>query len=68
MAITFDVTDYRRSHAKSPEGWGVWAFSFDRDNPEDFTFTPRAMFFTDAKTWARAIARETGVDYIVVGP
>lgn len=61
MAITFDNSEYVKSHGKNPTGRGSWAFSVDRDGKHSVLFSP-SMTLTDAKKWVKAeLATKAGV-------
>lgn len=58
--IDIDDSPFRRSHMRSPSGFGSWAFSLEanpRNIGRDVVFTP-AMTYRDAKVWARAWFRQ----------
>jgi hypothetical protein len=52
IAISFDTSEYRRSHGREPRGHGSWAFDLGR-GPE---FIPGSCTYGEAKKRIREIA------------
>lgn len=61
--ISFDTSEFQRSHLRTPRGRGSWAFTFGNRTPNndlsDVLFSPSGTF-TEAKAWARIEAARLG--------
>ena len=63
--VKVEVERYKRSHNKNPNGFGSWAFSYNRQGIGHF-FTPMPMSYKEAVKWAKGEAKRDGEGYIYV--
>ena len=63
--VKVEVERYKRSHNKNPNGFGSWAFSYNRQGKGHF-FTPMPMSYKEAVKWAKEEAKRDGEGYIYV--
>ena len=62
--VDVSTTAYQRSHAKNPQGTGLWVFGFDREE-NDFEYTgPHKVALAAAKK----AANKAGAFEVVVMP
>lgn len=80
MKVSILNSEYKRSHGKTPKGFGSWAFNIMDGSPspaavERTVFTPYSMTFSDARRWVIDYVQtempeelESGYLYVEVGP
>jgi hypothetical protein len=69
--VLFTTSEYEKSHAKQPRGYGSWAFcnvdAWSRNDYLDFVFFYKGTF-TEAKRDAARDFAASGVRYVMVCP
>lgn len=69
MPVTISTSAYEFSHGRRPRGYGSWAFADRPDvDPLDEAIVWVVGTYRDASREARRVARERGVDVLVVLP
>jgi hypothetical protein len=67
MPVRIDVSEYRRSHAVAPRGWGRWMFTFNGEPVNLGSFAVTGTF-TQARDGATREAKRRGATLATVCP
>lgn len=58
--MTFDTSEYEHTYGRKPKGEANWAFWFHRVGAATLDFAPGQQTFTEAKAWAKSVAKDIG--------